>query len=199
MRNAADPNRSGAQTRRLVVCGEPVLHRPERADVEQQACPRTGPPRSTRTDRTPTAPRLRVASRSSRPAARVKKIGAREEDNTVGPGPTSCTKPGNGPMKKQADPTAKPAAIKRSQPPCRTAGGQRPVNDRSRPRPHHSGRLRFQIKSRMTDSRPIAMMAVKVSGSLRSVSTAKNASTTAVTVIAASTIAALAPMSCRRR
>ena len=43
------------------------------------------------------------------------------------------------------------------------------------------------------------MMAMKVSGALRSVSTAKNASTTAVTVIAASTIAALAPISCRRR
>jgi hypothetical protein len=30
------------------------------------------------------------------------------------PDPTSCTNPGNGPMKKQADPMAKPAAIHRS-------------------------------------------------------------------------------------
>jgi hypothetical protein len=31
------------------------------------------------------------------------------------PAPTSCTNPGNGPMKKQADPTANATAIERSQ------------------------------------------------------------------------------------
>jgi len=60
-------------------------------------------------------PRLSVASRTSRPAASVKKIEPAKKTTPSAPGPTSCTKPGNGPMKKQADPTAKPAAIQRSQ------------------------------------------------------------------------------------
>jgi hypothetical protein len=54
-------------------------------------------------------PRLTVTSRSSRLAAKVK--------NTApsAPDPTSSTKPGNGPMRKQADPMAKPSAMARSQ------------------------------------------------------------------------------------
>ena len=58
---------------------------------------------------------------------------------------------------------------------------------------------RFQTRSRTTASSAIATMAANVSGSLRSVSTAKNTSTIAVTAIAASTIAPRESVSARRR
>ena len=51
----------------------------------------------------------------------------------------------------------------------------------------------------MIDSSPMAMIAPNVSGAVWRVSTAKNASTVAVTAMASTTIMALLPVSARRR
>ncbi len=45
----------------------------------------------------------------------VKKIEPAKKTTASAPTPTSSTNPGNGPMKKQSEPTAKPTAIARSQ------------------------------------------------------------------------------------
>ena len=60
-------------------------------------------------------PRRSVASRSSSPAASVKNTEPAKKTTPSAPAPTSWTKPGNGPMKKHAEPIAKPIAIQRSQ------------------------------------------------------------------------------------
>jgi hypothetical protein len=44
----------------------------------------------------------------------VKKTEPAKNTTPSAPAPTSWTKPGKGPMKKHADPTANPAAIQRS-------------------------------------------------------------------------------------
>ena len=64
---------------------------------------------------------------------------------------------------------------------------------------HACGRTRFQTVSRTTARPAIAMIAMKVSGEFLSVSTAKNASTIAVTASATSTMGARAPISARSR
>ena len=75
-------------------------------------------------------PRLRVPSRSSRAAASVKNTEPAKKTTPSAPAPTSWTKPGKGPMKKQADPAANPTAI-RSQAAAWPAAGRRPARDRS--------------------------------------------------------------------
>lgn len=59
---------------------------------------------------------LSVVSRSSKPAASVKNTEPAKNTTPSAPWPTSWTTPGKGPMKKQAEPIAKPAAIQRSHP-----------------------------------------------------------------------------------
>jgi len=56
-----------------------------------------------------------VPSRSSSAAATVKNTEPTKNTMLSAPWPTSWTNPGNGPMRKQADPIAKPAAIQPSQ------------------------------------------------------------------------------------
>ena len=58
----------------------------------------------------------------------MKKIEPAKKTTPSAPGPTSCTNPGNGPMKKHADPMAKPTAIQRSQ----AVLAKRPVRDGQR-------------------------------------------------------------------
>src|SRR5215211_9087417 len=82
-------------------------------------------------------PRLTVPSRNSRPAASVKKIEPAKKTALSAPGPTSCAKPGNGPMKKHA---ARPRIRRRSSAP-RPAGwpaaGPTPARDLSGPHLEH--------------------------------------------------------------
>jgi hypothetical protein len=95
--------------------GEPVLHCGEGAQVEQQGpheLDRRAPPRRIGTEPTPPPHRAFPQLEAGRQGEEDR---AAKKTRPSAPGPTSCTNPGNGPIKKHADPTAKPPAIQRSQ------------------------------------------------------------------------------------
>ena len=115
MRKHADPNTSGDQTSRFsCLVDSPsciaanVLRLKKRVPANCTAALHHDASAAHRPSRT-------VDSRSSSPAARVKQTEPAKNTTPSAPAPTSCTNPGKGPTRKQAEPTAKPMAIQRSQ------------------------------------------------------------------------------------
>ena len=107
-----DPNRSGVHTRRSswradrsLSSTSPVLRLKNRVPAnwiaaDHQVASRVG--------------RSRVACSSSRPPAAVKKSEPMKKTQASARAPTSWTKPGNGPTRKQTEPIPKPAATQAS-------------------------------------------------------------------------------------
>lgn len=115
MRKAAEPKRSGAQTSRFSWCVESPSCMASSVLMLNRRVPTNWTAALHHEGSAAHRPSLNVESRSSSSAASVKNTEPAKNTAPSAPAPTSWTNPGKGPMKKQAEPTAKPIAIQQSQ------------------------------------------------------------------------------------
>ena len=118
-RKQAEPTRSGVQISRSSCCVERPVCIASKVSRLNSSVPANWIAALHQDGSSPRSetPRRRVAWRSSSARGEGEEAASRRRRSTASaPPPTSCTTPGNGPMKKHSEPTAKPAAIGRSQP-----------------------------------------------------------------------------------
>src|SRR5829696_2785863 len=115
IRKSAEPTRSGVQISRFSWWVESPSCLASKVLTLKSSVPRNWAKALHQEGSLPQrCPRLTVPSRSSRPAATVKKTEPVKKTAPSAPAPTSSMNPGNGPTTKHADPIAKPAEIARS-------------------------------------------------------------------------------------